>query len=147
MGPGPSCGMGMLMHAPPDVLKSQLKLSDAQVTSIEAIRTNVLTKRITLKAEIQKLQLKNRKLMQADLPDERQVLTAMRKGRALRGKLQEEHAKGQIKILAALTKEQRTELRAKCPMGWGLGQPGGGWGKGGRGRGRGGHGRGWGGGF
>lgn len=134
------------MRAPADVLKVRFGLSDDQVTKIETIRTNFLKKQITYRAEIQKIRLEQRQLMQSDLPAEAKVLQLMRKARAQRGKLAEERVKAHLKIMATLTKDQRTKVRTECgPM---MGQ-GRGWGPGARGWGRGkgwghGRGRGWG---
>ena len=153
-GPGPGRGMGRgmgprgcgLMHAPPDVLKARFGLTDDQVTKIDGIRVNFLKKQITYRAEIQKLRLEHRQLFQSDLPNEGKVLQAMRKTRGLRGKLAEERVKTHLKIMATLTKEQRTKIRTECgpmmgPKGWGHGGKGWGrgrgWGHGGKGWGRG----------
>jgi len=126
----------VLVHAPADVLKSKFKLDDGQVAKIEALRTHFLNKQITLRADLQKLQVKHRALFEADLPNEAQALNAMRAMRSLRGKLQEEAFKTHLKLLSVLTKEQRAQIRTECP--WGRGGKGwGGKGWGGKGRGRG----------
>lgn len=151
-----------LLNAPPEVLKARLSLTDDQLNRIQALRTNFLTKRIKQRSQLQLVQLQLRTLLEADLPDQGKVLTQMRKARGIRGKIQEERVKAQLKMLTVLKKEQRTLLRAQCP-GWGgkgafkgggpWGRkrgfgPGRGWGRGGRGgRGPGGPGGGGGGGW
>ena len=147
MGPGFGRGMGFgrggrrgcgkrILFAHPEVLKAKLGLSDAQVQKVEALRTNVMTKMIKGRAEVQLLRLQKRRLMQADLPDTNKVLKVHRKMRSIRGRLAEERIKTHIRFLGLLSKDQRTKLRLKCAKrGWG-------------GRGhhrRGGRGKGWGG--
>ena len=131
------CGR-MLMH--PEMLKAKLGLTDAQVARLQSIRTNVMSKQIQARAEAQQLQLKQRELFQADLPDQNKVLDGMRKVRAVRGRMAEERVKAHLAMLSTLTKEQRAQLRSQClAAGPGQGQ----WGGKGMGRGwgrRGGHG-------
>jgi Spy/CpxP family protein refolding chaperone len=128
-GPG-RCGK-MLLHAPPEVLKARLSLNDAQLAKLQAVRVNVLTKQIKLKAELDQHRLVMQQLMQQDLPPQAKVLQQMRKARSLRGVLQEERVKAYLKALAVLTTQQRQLVRAQCP--WGMGQRWGrghGWGRG-----------------
>jgi len=131
----------MLMHAPGDVLKLKLGLNDGQVAKLLPIRTAFQSKRITLTAQMQQIGLQLRTLFEAgDLPDTNKVIDLSRKLRNVRGNLEEERIKTQLKLLGTLTKEQRTKLRTECMHG-----PRPGMGKGGRGGGRwGGPGGGWG---
>jgi len=104
----------MLMHAPPDRLKEKLKLSDAQISKLEPLRMNFLTKKIKGKAEVQLNRLKMRRLMQADLPDQNKVLKLMRKQRNIRGRIHEEGLKAYISALKIMSAEQRKDFRVKC---------------------------------
>lgn len=133
-----------LLKAHPEVLKAKLNLTNDQLIRIQTLRTNFLTKRIKQKAQLQLVQLQLRTLLEADLPVQNKVLTQMRKARGIRGKIQEERVKAQLKMLTVLKKEQRTLLRTHCP-GWGHKGAfrGGPWGRKGKGFRRG-HGRGWG---
>jgi periplasmic protein CpxP/Spy len=124
MGPGPGMRPGpglrgdcmkLVMHAPPELLKSQLGLKDDQVSRLVALRTNFLSKRITYHAEMEQLKLQLENLHQADLPDLNKVLDLQRKVRGIKGKLDEERIKAHIKSLEVMTKEQRTQLRSQCP--------------------------------
>jgi hypothetical protein len=122
------------MHAPPEVLKTQLALNDAQLAKVQAIRNNFLNKRITYRAQIQKLRLQQRQLMESsNLPSEAKVLQLMRKKRAIRGKLAEERVKAWMRSLKLLSKEQLALVKARCPgpgWGWGWKGRGRGWGRG-----------------
>jgi Spy/CpxP family protein refolding chaperone len=139
------CGMA-LIHAHPDVLKAKFGLTDGQVSQLAPLRTGFLTKRIQLHSQVQQLGLQMKGLFEADLPDQNKVLDVSRKIRNLQGQIAEERIKTMLKIMQVLTKDQRTQLRAHCPMpgmgmgmgmgkgkgeGWGEGGgPGGGWGGG-----------------
>jgi Spy/CpxP family protein refolding chaperone len=120
------------MRAHPDVLKTKLGLNDGQVALVKKVRTNFLNKRITARAEIQKLRLQMRTLYESsDIPNEQKLLNLMRKMRGQRGRLTEERVKTHLRIMRVLTKEQRVQLRAKCmERGWGKGPRGKRWGPG-----------------
>ena len=124
-----------LFHAPSFVLKDKLGLNLQQIAKIEKIRDNFAEKRISSKAELARTQLKVRKLLQQDLPQEAQVLQVLRKARTIRGTLKEEKVKAALWMLGTLTPEQRASLRKDCYRRHQMGRFG-------RGPG---HGRGWGG--
>ncbi len=137
---------GMLMRAHPDMLKIRLGITDAQLAKIQAVRNNVISKRISSRAQLAQIRLKLRTLGEQDLPDEKKVLNLMRTARGVRGRMTEEGVKAHLKILRMLKKAQRAMLRATCAQRTGWGQRGNRrWGKGGRGFGRRGGGRGFGG--
>lgn len=147
-GPHMRCAR-VLMHAHPDLLQEKLGLKSGQLARINRLRSNFQNKKITARAEIQRLRLQMRELFQSsDVPSNRQVLGLMRKIRAQRGRLMEERMKTHLAAMRTLSKEQRTTLRTKCPeMGrrgkWGhRGHHGRGRGPGGGGRGPGGPGHG-----
>ncbi len=127
------CG-AVLLHAPSDVLKARLGLSDAQVARLQPIRTNFASKRINLQAQAQQAALQLRSYLDtADLPDQKKVLDLSRKVHNLHWQMHEERVKAQIQIMQALSKDQRGKLRAECAtMGPGKGMGGPGWGGGGR---------------
>lgn len=126
----------MLMRAHPDMLKTRLGVTDAQLTKIQAVRNNCISKRINSKAQLAQIRLKLRTLGEQDLPDEKKVLNLMSKARGVRGQMMEEGVKAQLKMMRTLKKEQRATLRATCAK-QRLGRGGKGrWHKGGRGYGR-----------
>ncbi|MBK8480993.1 MAG: Spy/CpxP family protein refolding chaperone [Proteobacteria bacterium] len=112
--PGHPC-MGLLMHAPPPVLKAKLGLDEAQIKKLEGLRAALMGKGVELRAQVQKQQLALRALLAQDLPQEAAVLDALRKVRGLRGQLHEERIKTMIKVLGLLSPPQRAKLRAACP--------------------------------
>jgi Spy/CpxP family protein refolding chaperone len=142
------------MRAPLDVLKAKLKLTDAQVAQVKALREAFVAKRDAFRAQVQKDRAEMQKLYAAADPDEGKILSQMRKIREQRGPLMEERVKARLALRKLLTPEQRKLLPAGCPQmgpgggkGWGggrgrCGEGGCGWGRG-KGGGRGG---GWGGG-
>ena len=103
--------------AQPAAFKASLGLDEAQVAKIQAIHKNMVAKRTAHGAALQKLRQQQASQNQMDLPDEATVLTLMRKNRALRGKMAEEHGKARLRILKVLTLEQRAKLQAQCPTG------------------------------
>ena len=125
----------LLMWAHPDALKAKLALNDGQVARISKVRMNFVQKRVTVRAEIQKLRLQMRTLYESsDIPNEQKLLNLMRKIRGQRGKLNEERVKTHLRVMRILTKEQRVQLRAKCmELGPGRGFRGRPWGRGRRG--------------
>lgn len=112
--PGHPC-MGLLMHAPPPVLKAKLGLDDAQIKKLQELRAALMGKGLELRAQVQKEQLALRALLAQDLPQEAAVVDALRKVRAARGLLHEERIKTMIKVLGLLSPPQRAKLRAACP--------------------------------
>jgi DNA-binding MarR family transcriptional regulator len=101
----------------PAAFKASLGLTNVQVTKIQAIHKNMVAKRTAHGAALLKLQQQLAVERQMDMPREAKVMSLMRKGRALRGKMTEEHAKARLRILKVLTQEQRTKYRAECPNG------------------------------
>jgi len=103
-----------LMMAPPDILKAKLGLSDQQVSQLQTIRTNVMTKTIKLGSEAKLTAITLIPLMQADLPDEAKVLAVHKKVSSLRAQIGEERIKAGIAVLKVLSKDQRAKLRTDC---------------------------------
>jgi len=95
-------------------MKERMGLSTQQIKTIVAARDNFFQKRIVHHAEVQRTKLQMRKLMQQDLPPQKQVLQVMRKARNLRGKVKEERVKTHLKILSTLSADQRKTLRKRC---------------------------------
>ncbi len=135
-------GMGMsggcarlLLHGYPAMLKANLGLNDSQVSQIQNIRKDYLSKRIKWNSQLQQYRLEIGVLWQSDIPDTKKVLDVQRKMFNVRNQMKEEWTKTLIRLLQVMTKEQRNSYRIHCPnpiggmgMGTRYGQGGMGWG-------------------
>jgi Spy/CpxP family protein refolding chaperone len=100
---------------------SKLNLTDQQVKQLEDTFYQHKVKLIDEKAEMEKADLTLRNLMDADNPDQNQVMSAVDQVLAARGKVERETAMMMLDFRKALSVQQWKQLREMHPMGPGFG--------------------------
>lgn len=128
-GPGGPGGppLGMHMHGPgmqwwknSDTV-SKLNLSDTQVKQLDQTFYQHKLNLIDQTASMQKADLNLRQLLDADSPDQTQVMSAVDQVLAARGKVERETTLMMLDFRKTLTVDQWKQLRSMHPMGPGFG--------------------------
>ncbi len=129
-GPGPG-GPPMGMHGPRGGFQwwknsetvSKLNLSSTQVSQLDQIFTQHKTNLKTVLDAMRTADTNLRKLLDADNPDQNQVMTAANQVLAARGNLERDATMMMLEFRKVLTADQWKQLRAMHPMGPGFGGP------------------------
>jgi Spy/CpxP family protein refolding chaperone len=125
---GPPPG-GPGMHGPHEFgawwknsdVASKLNLTDAQVKQLEDTFYQHKMKLIDERADMEKADLNLRNLMEADNPDQNQVMSAVDQVLAARGKVEREATMMLLDFRKVLSLPQWKQLREMHPMGPGFG--------------------------
>jgi Spy/CpxP family protein refolding chaperone len=104
---------------------SKLGLNDSQVKQLDQTFTQHKMKLIDLNATMQKADLNLHSLLDADSPDQTQVMAAVDQVLAARGAVERETTMMMLDMRKTLTVDQWKQLRAMHPMGPGFGGRGG----------------------
>ena len=126
-GPGGPPPMGMHEHGPgmqwwknSDTV-SKLNLNDTQVKQLDQTFYQHRMNLIDETASMQKADLNLRQLLDADSPDQNQVMSAVDQVLSARGKVEREMTMMLLDFRKVLTVDQWKQLRAMHPMGPGFG--------------------------
>jgi len=102
-------------------MATKLKLSDDQVKRLDETFYSHKMKLIDESADMQKADLQLRSLLEADNPDQSQVMAAVDQVLTARGKVERETTLMMLDFRKVLTVDQWKQLRAMHPMGPGFG--------------------------